>query len=503
MKRIAVLGISYEALLRSPVLTDTMEIKRGSEMLDAGLWLVRGIEQRLREEKDVEIIPIMWATALPGGGFTAEIYQQVKAECLQGLSKAGALDGVVLANHGAMEVQGLDCHADTDFAAAVREVVGASAVITVALDLHGHITPQMLKVVDAISALRTAPHRDDQETGYRAAHQLLHILHSGQRPKIAAVRIPMLIPGEQSVTTASPGKELYARLPEINALPGIMDANILVGFAWNDRPWVGMTVWVTAQDDLALATRLAQQLADDIWERRRDFILRMETANIEEGLKIAAVAPQFPLFLSDSGDNTTAGAYGDLTTVLQAVLDEPALTDVVVAGITAPGIVRQCHQAGVGATVQLILGAEHRSAPATARHVTAVVEAVDDELRPDGFQPYLRESAAWARVRIGHVLATFHAASIGITTPAHFTMMGIDPLVHKVCVVKLGYLHPQLEDIVARHILLMSDGAANLDVRRLSFSQVPRPCWPLDPEGQWSAADNTYTTPLPGGPDYA
>ena len=33
MKRIAVLGISYEALLRSPVPTDVMEIYRGQEML--------------------------------------------------------------------------------------------------------------------------------------------------------------------------------------------------------------------------------------------------------------------------------------------------------------------------------------------------------------------------------------------------------------------------------------------------------------------------------------
>ncbi|MEE3651916.1 MULTISPECIES: M81 family metallopeptidase [unclassified Brenneria] len=495
MKRIAVLGISYEALLRSPVPTETMEIQRGRNMLGAGLWLVRGIEQRLNEESDVEIVPILWATALPGGGFTAEIYQQVKAECLQGLRNAGPLDGVVLANHGAMEVHGLSCHADTDFAMAVREAVGPQAIITVALDLHGHITQQMLAVVDAISALRTAPHRDDQETGYRAAHQLIQILQSGRRPKIAAVRIPMLIPGEQSVTTTSPGKELYARLPEINALPGIMDANILVGFAWNDRPWVGMTAYVTAQGDLALATRQAQQLAEDIWARRRDFILRMETAGVVEGLRRAAEARERPLFLSDSGDNTTAGAYGDLTTVLQAVLAEPALTDVVVAGITAPGIVQQCRQAGIGAIVQLTLGAEHRSAPKTARQVSAVVEAVDDELRPDGFQPYLRESAAWARVRIDHVLVTFHAASIGITTPAHFTMMGIDPLAHQAYVVKLGYLHPQLEDISARHILLMSDGAANLDVCRLPFSQVPRPVWPLDPEGQWSAAANTYTTP--------
>ena len=42
MKRIAILGISYEALLRSPVPTDTMEIYRGQDMLASKLWMIRG-----------------------------------------------------------------------------------------------------------------------------------------------------------------------------------------------------------------------------------------------------------------------------------------------------------------------------------------------------------------------------------------------------------------------------------------------------------------------------
>ena len=44
-----------------------------------------------------------------------------------------------------------------------------------------------------------------------------------------------------------------------------------------------------------------------------------------------------------------------------------------------------------------------------------MVEAVGEALRPDGFQPYLRLGAAWAKVRIGGVLATFHGAAIGVT----------------------------------------------------------------------------------------
>ena len=269
----------------------------------------------------------------------------------------------------------------------------------------------------------------------------------------------------------------------------------MVGFAWNDRPWIGMTAIVTADSDPDLARASAQELARSIWERRREFELPMETAEVHDGLRRAAESTLRPVFVSDSGDNTTAGAFGDLTGVLQAAIDTPELDDVVVAGITAPLVVAQCRAAGVGAQVTIELGGEHVSGPKVLKTVRGAVEALGDAMRPDGFQPYLRQGAAWAVVRIGHVLATFHAAPIGITTPAHFRLMGVHPTDHKVYVVKLGYLHPQLEDISARHILLVSDGAANLDVRRLDWTRIPRPAYPIDLDATWSSEPNTFATP--------
>ncbi len=54
--KIAVLGLSVECLIGSPLKTelDDMQIYRGQEMIDGDLWLVRGILQRCREDADVE-----------------------------------------------------------------------------------------------------------------------------------------------------------------------------------------------------------------------------------------------------------------------------------------------------------------------------------------------------------------------------------------------------------------------------------------------------------------
>ena len=122
----------------------------------------------------------------------------------------------------------------------------------------------------------------------------------------------------------------------------------------------------------------------------------MQTAEVAEGLRLALTSPQRPVYVSDSGDNTTAGAAGELTTVLQAALDLGANEDVIIAGITAPETVAALNAAGVGADVELLLGSEHLSRPKTARQVVAHVEACGEVLDLGGFQPYRSREAAWA-----------------------------------------------------------------------------------------------------------
>lgn len=492
--RIAIVGLSIEIMLASPIPTgiEALQEYSADQMRDSDLWMVRGMLARLSEEAGWEAVPLYWATALPGGPMTAEAYTLVKNKTLSLLESEGPFDGVLVVNHGALEVQGLGADADADFVCAIREVVGPAVPIGVALDLHGDMTPPLLEAGTVFSVLRTAPHRDDKETGYRAADQLITVINKRLKPKKAAVTIPILVPGETAVTTQEPGRTLYGSLPEFDAVPGMMEANILVGFAWNDRPWTAVTAFAVAEDDAALAKEQATRLAEKIWAEHENFVLSMETAEVVEGLERALSAPQRPVYITDSGDNTTAGAGGELTTVLQAALDLPGASDIVVAGITAPHTVRQLLDAGIGAEVEIELGAEHLSRPKTARKVKAVVEGGGEWLELGGFQPYRSKEAAWAKVRIGDIVATFHARPIGITTPQHLGAMAIDPLSHKAYVVKLGYLHPQLEDIAGRHILLLSDGTSQLDMTRLEWSHLPRPTWPLDKDFQWSAAASLY-----------
>jgi microcystin degradation protein MlrC len=484
--RIAIAGISFEALTRSPVTTgqEAVLIYRDQEMIERNLWLVRGMVARLRETADVEICPLLWATALPGGPLTRDVYEKVKQETLSLLAAHGPFDGVCLANHGAMEVDGLEQSGDTDFIVAVRHAIGPDVPLAIAFDLHGNLTPEIAHAGTVFSALRTAPHRDDHETGYRAADQLIAVLEQGLHPQTVLVQIPLLAVGEVAVTHYEPAKSLYADLAKIDAIPGVMQAILMVGMAWNDKPWTGMTTMITTTADPGLAHKLAVELANRVWEARREFVFHMETAGLDEGITRAASSTESPVYISDGGDNTTAGAPGDLTIVLKHML-AAQVKDAVVMGITAPRIVKQCRAAGGGARVELALGDEHISAPRQVLTVTGTVEALGDQFIPGGFQPYKTEEAPWARVRIGDIITTFHEESVGITTPGHFAAVGIDPAAHHIYVVKLGYLHPQLEPIAKRHILLFSPGSSSFDLKAMTWEHVKRPIFPLDFNMTW------------------
>ncbi|WP_343314012.1 M81 family metallopeptidase [Brucella sp. BE17] len=493
--RIAIVGLSVECLIESPLKTHLadMQIYRGQDMIDANLWMVRGVVQRLAEEEFAEAVPLMWATALPGGSLTADNYAALRKETIDLLRANGPFDGVVMVNHGALEVDGIKVHPDSDFLKAVREVVGPDVPVAASLDLHGHISPGFVENITVIGALRTAPHRDDREAGYRATDQLLRVLHTGIKPRIAAVRVPILIAGEAAVTTTEPGASLYDSLDIYDARPGILEANIFVGFAFNDVPWGGMAAVVTSEGDEELARATAHQLANDIWQKRHDFVLRMETASVADGLTRLTEASNGQIFVSDSGDNTTAGAPGDLTGVLQAVLNLESRPKAVVAGITAPGLVQQALDAGIGSSIEVVLGAEHVSSVGTRMRVKGEVINGGPELHLSGFQPYRSVEAAWAAIRFGDVVATFHACPIGITTPEHFDSMGLNRSDFNVFVVKLGYLHPRLEDIASRHILLLSEGTVSLDLENRDWQHVQRPAIPADSNFDWSAARSTYT----------
>ena len=74
------------------------------------------------------------------------------------------------------------------------------------------------------------------------------------------------------------------------------------------------------------------------------------------------------------------------------------------------------------------------------------------------------------------------------TAPADFEEVGIDPLEHKIVVVKLGYLFQGLRDIAPRTIMALTPGFAYQVVENLTYEKIRRPMYPIDEDMEWSPA---------------
>ena len=473
--RILVAGIRHESNSFMPYLTtaDDFALLRGSNLTMDQAWA------KFLEDEELEVIPALIATSGPSGIVSKGAYEAFRDEILDAFRAAGPVDGIFLDMHGALHVEDYE-DAQLDFIQRIRELVGEEIIIAASFDLHGNISQGFMDGLNIISAYRTAPHVDGAETRLRTVHLLLEALRKNYQPQVAHINIPILIPGEKGITSVDPVKSFYDRLPEIAQMEGLMDASIFVGMPWTDIVRAGMSVQVVAQDAeyLPLAQEQAERLAKNIWEQRRNLQFDVETATIDDAIQMALGSEDSTVFITDSGDNITAGAAGDGTLVLERLLAHQ-VSDVVLAGIVDPESVDQCIKAGVGAEVQLEVGGKIDYIYSKPLSIKGTILRLHKGVFNNDKTEVVLEVEG-----ITLVLLSSHRA---FTDPSHFQAVEIAPLAYKIVVVKEGYLFQGLRDIAPRAIMALTPGFANQILENLDYQKVRRPIFPLDPDMKWIA----------------
>lgn len=475
--RIALGGIVWESLTFSPVKAykDDYAYYRGQNLLDAFDI------NPLASELDFEPIPLIYASCkAPGGWSSKEGYDYTLSEILESIKSAGPLDGIALLLHGANQVDGGVGCAEEGFVLAVRDLVGPDMLIAGRYDQHANITTPQAESLNIITIYRTAPHRDTVTRYHDTLRLLVNAIRTGSRPKSTYIRIPMLIMGEKSTNVTEPMRSLIPLAVEASIKPGILNADISVGYAWGDVPISGMGVAVTAESEESFceAIRIRDELARAVWQRRYDFEICGEYApDIDSGIQRALEAPESTVFMSDVGDNITAGAPGD-TTVFLAKLLESNVPDAVVAGITDKENTQLCFEKGLGATVTLTVGGKLDLDNSKPLKVTGTI--INLYTPPAGSLKDVRT----ATLKVEGVTLVLTEERWAYVHMKQFMDAGIDPLEHKMVVVKLGYLHPELIDIAPRGYMVLSPGYTTLNLNELPFHKVIRPIFPLD-EFEW------------------
>lgn len=417
--------------------------------------------------------PTLLATAVPGGPVERQTYDQLKTEFLQRLKALLPLDGLYLAMHGAMYVEGMQ-DADGDWIAAARQVVGEDCLMTASFDLHGSLSRRTIDTLDMLSAFRTAPHIDREETAKRACDMLVHCLDQQIRPTMIWSPIPVLMPGERSSTLYEPAKRLWAQLPAMNAAPGVLDASLLVGYVWADEPRATASAVLTGTKPDLLRTD-ALSLAQQYWDARKEFKFGVPTGTLDDCITRAQALQTKPVVLSDSGDNPTAGGTGDRADALATLLRH-RVQNAVIAGIADRPATEACYRAGVGATLPLTVGGTLDPVGNPPVHVTAkVIFLLKTDQLPE----------RQAVVQVDGISAVLTARRRPFHEIRDFTSLGLEPTTFKIVVVKAGYLVPEIAQIANPNLMALTDGAVNQDIEHLPPNRYRVPTYPFVPDLQW------------------
>ncbi|WP_312349361.1 M81 family metallopeptidase [Actinomyces sp.] len=468
--RIAICGLHIESSTFTPYVSTSEDfvVTRGPDLLARYQW----IDQPW--SRQVEWVPVLHARALPGGVVEREAYEAWKSEIVTTLRDLHDLDGLFFDIHGAMSVDGHD-DVEGDLIDAIRDVIGPEPLVSASMDLHGNVSEVLFRGCDLLTCYRMAPHEDAWESRERAAHNLVDRVVSGAgRPVKALVHVPVLLPGEKTSTRVEPAKSLYALVPRVETLPGILDAAIWVGFAWADQPRCTGAVVVTGDvaDEVA---RQAELLAGEFWRVRRQFAFVSPVGSMQECLRHALDAPR-PFFISDSGDNPGAGGADDVTVALGALLRwapvRDAALDVIHASIYDPAAAEVCWEAGVGAQVELEIGGHVDSRAPGPQSVTATVAALCDDPR----------GGHTAAVRTGGLTIVVTEHRNQYTQFEQFERLGLDPRTADVVVVKIGYLEPDLYEAQSDWMMALTPGGVDQDLVRLGHHHIHRPMFPFDPD---------------------
>ena len=433
--------------------------------------------------KGIEVIPAIYATAGASGVIKRETFDYIEG-CMVRAAREHLheIDGVYLHLHGASEVEGLGS-GDHHILAALREIVGPYIPIAVCCDPHGNLCAGYVENLQIIRSYRESPHTDNLETMKKVAGMLCGLLENRRHIHAVYRKLPLILGGEQSVSTDEPVKSINAYMDELEKDPRILSASWHVGYIRHDSDVAGCGIVVVpfSGEDQAYAEEIADRLAAYVWDKRHEFHYTGLTADPEKALRMALEFEGKPVFITDSGDNVTSGATGWNTYILRQVLAVDGLAKrFLFANICDPQAWKKLDALEPGAKTRLTLGVNH---DAMSRSVELdVTVRSKGGLRGYLMHPHdLIYGYAVVVSADGLPVDIVVASTRQTMCEEHqFSHIGIDWDGYDVIVVKQGYIFPDLKEKGKLCVMSLTDGATPQDTKIIPFKRILRPMYPID-----------------------
>jgi microcystin degradation protein MlrC len=506
--RVAAAQIAHETNAFSSVKTDFAAFEASHLTFGEGITeTARGTNTEFggfitgSEEQGFDLIPTLAVWATPSGPVTRDAILRLTdllADSLRDAMRHEPLHGVLLALHGSMVTE-IDDDGEGYILQAVRDLVGLDVPLVATLDLHANISPRMVRLADVLIGYDTYPHIDMAERAEEACAVLARLIRHEIRPIPALRKPPMLPTSQRMMTSRMPLRALIERAHVMEEDPRVINITVAGGFPAADVEDAGFGVLVTTDNEPELAARLADELAAEAWSLREGFLggvatfehaaelIRSLDSEVNMEMPVSG-----PLVLVDIADNPWGGGPGDSAELLRFLFAE-AVKGAAVASIRDPEVVRQAIAAGPGGTIVTELGGKTDRLHGDPLPISGYVKLLSDgiyendgpmmaglqvDLGPSAI--LLCEPAAGLPAPPVEVLVTSRAETpIDLNV---FRCHGIDPTRHRVLGLKgKGHFRAAFEPIARRVVLVEGPGITGADLSRLTFHNVRRPIWPLDP----------------------
>jgi microcystin degradation protein MlrC len=485
--RIAVGGIMHESNTFAAAVTDRRKFEQGSLTFgddlipvwkDAHHEMGGFLEGAGRFGFQAVSTVMAWAT--PAGPVDDAVLDEVVSQIME-RTMAGGAEALLVALHGAM-VTARHASADGEVLRRLRAGVGAKFPIVASLDFHGNVSAAMAEHADALVGYQTYPHVDQRSRGLVAAEIAARAARGEIRPVTAIAKPAMIINLLGQDTARPPMTTLMAAARAAERRCGVLSVSVMAGFPYADVPDMGPTVIAVADGDRRLAQSVADEIAAEMWEVRRD--LFVPTPTPAQAVAEAIRADRRPVLLIDLGDNIGGGSAGD-GTVLLAELIRQGFRGAIVP-LYSPESAAAAQAAGAGGAFDCAVGGAIDRLHGEPIRVRGKVRSLHDgkwvetEARHGGRRHNDQGPTAVIDLEGGNVLVVN-----SLRTPpfslGQLTSLGLDPTKAVAIVVKAAVAYKAAYlPIAGRVIEVDTPGITAINPARFEYKRRRRPMFPLE-----------------------
>ena len=426
------------------------------------------VVKEIFESAGYTVVPSIYAVALPSATVTEDIYFYYEKQIMQTVKDNPDAVGIYIFFHGSMEVDGIGS-GELYLLKEIRKVVSPDCIIAMTMDAHANITAELGSYANITCGFKTVPHTDQKESQIRAANALVYALKSGIKPYLYVQYVPFLLKNDTLLTGEEPLKSLIAETVEYEKQDGVFSANLFLGHCWIDAVNTCASTVVCA-DTKEKAEKIAKRLANKLWATRKEYKFKIEAELPEECVKRAISGKENRIFITDSGDNTTAGAEGDSVEILKLFIAAKPDKATCVAGITDFDTVNGLWNKKDGEEFYFEKFGTNAKIKSHGEILGWTKEIIGKSIT----------------VSIGNVDTVFTEYRSAFIEKGNFDKANVDLLGYRIVVVKLGYLFTELKPYADRELFALSDGASCVELKRLNLKKIMRPMYPLD-EFEWKA----------------